>query len=314
MQHESFRRDRFHVVTMVSNPARFSSRYKLYLEFERRMELAGVNLWTVELQLGDRPFVVTSAANPRNIQLRHWDEIWHKENALNIAISRLPDNWETVAWVDADVEFVRQDWVEETLHQLQVYQVVQMFETAVDLGPSGQALATHKSFMSQYINNGALHPETAYQEWHPGFCWAARREAIDGMGGLYDRAILGAGDRHMALAFVGKAQVSFHPDTTSDYQRSIMLFQERCWTALRRDVGFVPGTVLHYWHGRKKDRRYWDRWEILVRNQYIPWQDVKPDSFGVLQLHDDFSERFVRLRDEIRAYFRSRHEDSIDLV
>lgn len=314
MQHESFRRDRFHVVTMISNPVRYSSRYKLYLEFEKRMEAEGVNLWTVELQLGDRPFCVTSAANPRNVQLRHWDELWHKENALNVAISRLPDDWETVAWIDADVEFVRKDWVEETLHQLQVYQVVQMFETAIDLGPNGQALATHKSFMSQYINNGAEFPETAYEEKHPGYCWAARREALDGIGGLFDRAILGAGDRHMALAFVGRAESSFHPDTTSDYKRSILLYQERCNVSLRRDVGYVPGTILHYWHGRKKDRRYYDRWRILVDNNYIPWKDVKYDSYGILQLHDDMTERFLKLRDSIRAYFRARNEDSIDLV
>lgn len=278
------------------------------------MKLAGVNLWTIEVQLGDRPFAITDAANPRNIQLRHWSELWHKENALNIAISRLPSDWETVAWVDADIEFIRPDWVEETLHQLQVYQIVQMFETAVDLGPTGQTISVHKSFMSQYINKGALFPETGYLEWHPGFCWAARREAIDAIGGLYDRAILGAGDRHMALAFVGQAQKSFHPDTSSDYQRSIMLFQERCWSSLRRDVGFVNGTVLHYWHGRKKDRRYYDRWQILVDNAYIPWKDVKANSYGILELHDDFSERFIRLRDEIRAYMRSRSEDSIDLT
>lgn len=313
MQHGSFHKHKFHVVTMISNPVRYSSRYELYQKFAKHMHESGVTLWTIELQLGDRPFAITHHHNKHHIQLRHWDELWHKENALNIAISRLPDDWETVAWVDADIQFVRRDWVEETIHQLQVYQVVQMFETAVDLGPSGQSLSVHKSFMSQYVNNGSLHPETTYQEWHPGFCWAARREAIDGMGGLYDRAILGAGDRHMALAFVGKAQLSFHPHTTSAYQKSIMLFQERCWTALRRDVGFVPGTILHNWHGRKKDRRYWDRWQILVKNRYIPWQDVKPNSYGVFQLHDDFSMRFIRLRDEIRAYFRQRNEDSCDL-
>ncbi len=314
MQHESYHRDKFHVVTMISNPARYESRYNLYFEFAKRMQDEEVNFWTIEVQLGDRPFCVTDHGNPRHIQLRHWSELWHKENALNIAISRLPPDWETVAWLDADIEFHRRDWVEETLHQLQVYQIVQMFETAVDLGPTGQAIAVHKSFMSQYIQKGACFPETNYQSWHPGFCWAARREAIDGIGGLFDRAILGAGDRHMALSFVGKAEKSFHPDTTSDYQRSIMLYQERCHTSIRKDVGCVNGTVIHYWHGKKRDRRYHDRWQILVKNKYIPWHDVKHNSYGILELHDDFSDRHVRLRDEIRAYMRARQEDSIDLI
>jgi hypothetical protein len=316
---------------MISNPVRFESRYRLYRKFARQMHHAKVNLWTVEVQTGDRPFAITDPCNPRHIQLRHWDELWIKENALNIGISKLPDDWETVAWVDADIEFVRKnwgdednhehvfhehhDWVTETLHQLQIYKIVQMFETAVDLGPSHQTLSVHKSFMSQYIKNGAIFHERRkdYCETHPGFAWAARREAIDDMGGLLDRAILGAGDRHMCLAFVGKAQLSFHPDTSSAYQQYIMDFQDKCEKSIRRDVGFVPGTILHYFHGKKRDRHYWDRWQILVKNQYQPYHDVKPNSYGILQLHDDHSPRFLRLRDEIRAYFRSRNEDSVDL-
>lgn len=309
----TFHRDRFHVVCMVSNPVRYKSRYELYRKFAEKMKAAGVTLWTCELQLGHRPFRVTDVCNPRHIQLRHHDELWHKENALNIAISRLPYDWRYVAWIDADIEFVSPGWVDECINQLQVYQVVQMFETAIDLGPTGQALATHQSFMSQYIKNHAYHPEGEYHEWHPGFAWACRREAFDAMGGLLGRVILGAGDRHMALAFIGKADCSFHPHTNGSYKHYIMNFQHRCERSLRRDVGFMPGTVLHQWHGKKKDRRYWDRWQILVKNKFEPYHDLKPNSYGVYQLHDDGSHRFRRLRDEIRHYFRQRSEDSIDL-
>ncbi len=334
MKHESFDRSKFHVITMVSNPVRYSSRYRLYRKFSRHMLDAKVNFWTVELQLGDRPFAVTDSCNPFHIQLRHWDEIWHKENALNIALSKLPDDWETVAWIDSDIEFVQKnwgeeenhtetfhehhDWVTETLHQLQVHKVVQMFETAIDLGPTGQALSVHQSFMSEYCKNGFGFPEKRkndagkyYQEFHPGYCWAARREAIDDMGGLLDRSILGAGDRAMALALVGRVDKSLHPETHSAYQNYVLDFQNKCEASIRRDVGFVKGTILHYFHGHKVDRKYWDRWKILVNNNFQPYHDLKPNSYGVLQLHDDGSARFRRLRDEIRAYFRQRNEDAI---
>jgi hypothetical protein len=313
MRYESFDRDKFHVVTMISNPANFSSRYRLFKKFETYIHQHTPNLTVCELQLGDRPFAITEANNPKHIQLRHWDELWHKENALNIAISRLPDDWETVAWIDADVEFLQKDWIGDTLNQLQVYKIVQMFDTAIDLGPDNQALQIHKSFMGQYIRKGAMHPETAYGEWHPGYAWAARREAIDDIGMLYDKAALGAGDRHMALAFVGKAELSFHQKTSSAYQQSIMDYQDRCWASLRRDVGFVPGSLVHDFHGKKKDRRYHDRWQVLIKNDYRPDTDLKRNSYGVFQLHDDLTLRSIRLRDEIRAYFRQRNEDSIDL-
>lgn len=332
MKHESFDRDKFHVITMVSNPVRFSSRYRLYRRFEKHMKDSGVNLWTVEVQLGDRPFAITDCTNKNHIQLRHWDEIWIKENAINLGAARLPDDWETVAWIDADVEFMQKnwgdkntheetfsedhDWVTETLHQLQVYKIVQLWDTAIDLGPNGEALSTHNSFMGQYIKNGARFPENVskgYHELHPGYAWACRREAFDEMGGLLDRAILGAGDRHMALALVGQAQMSFHPNTSGQYKDYIMEFQDRCEKSIRRDVGYVKGTILHYWHGTKANRNYWNRWQILVNNHYNPLKDVKPNCYGILQLHDDHSSRFLRLRDEIRAYFRQRNEDGTDL-
>lgn len=305
---------KFHVVTMISNSARFDSRFRLYKEFEQRMTAAGVQLTTIELAQGNRKYEVTEEGNPRHIQIKYYDELWLKENALNIAVSRLPYDWKYVAWIDADVQFMHPDWVQQCIHQLQVYQVVQMWEHAVDLGPNWETLHTHKSFMSEYIKRGAVHPEANYSEFHPGFAWACRREAFDMMGGLLERAILGAADRHMALALVGKAQYSFHPKLNSKYQEYILEYQNRCETSIRRDVGFVPGTVLHTWHGKKADRKYYDRWQILVTNDYQPYHDLKKNSYGLFQLNDDGTERFVRLRDQLRGYFRVRNEDSIDLV
>ena len=313
MRHESFNREHFHVVTMISNPALFSSRYRLFRNFEKYILKHTPNLWVCELQLGDRPFAITDANNPRHLQLRHWDELWHKENCISLLMARLPDDWETVAWIDADVEFLQEDWITDTLNQLQVYKIVQMFDTAIDLGPDNQVLQVHKSFMGQYIRKGATHPEKAYNELHPGYAWAARREAIDDIGGLFDKAVLGAGDRHMALSFVNKAELSFNKDTSSAYQQAIMDYQARCWSSLRCDVGYVPGSLKHMFHGKKKDRRYWDRWQVLIKNDYRPNVDLKRNSYGVYQLHDDMTLRSIRLRDEIRAYFRARSEDSIDL-
>jgi len=58
------------------------------------------------------------------------------------------------------------------------------------------------------------------------------------------------------------------------------------------------------------DRHYSDRWKILVDNKYNPESDLKRDAQGLYSLTD----RSPGLRDGIRTYFRSRNEDSIDLV
>jgi hypothetical protein len=145
--------------------------------------------------------------------------------------------------------------------------------------------------------------------WHPGFAWACRREAFDALGGLMDWALLGAADNHMAKAHIGDAHHSVHPDIHPRYHEMVLEWQARSLRHLQRNVGVVNGTLLHHWHGKKKDRRYWDRWRILVDNQYNPDTDLKRDWQGVWQLTD----RSWRLRDQVRLYFRGRREDSIDV-
>ena len=198
----------------------------------------------------------TECGNPRHLQVRTWDEIWHKENMMNLGIQRLPSDWEYVAWIDADIQFQREDWIEETIHQLQHYMIVQMFQTAIDMAPDGCALATHYGFCYSYHTN---RPYTSkyYPNWHPGYCWAARREAIDYLGGLIDQAILGAGDRHMALALVGQGAASVEKRLHPNYHDMLSRWEEQANRYIRRDIGFVPGSIFHHWHGKKKDRRYY---------------------------------------------------------
>jgi hypothetical protein len=148
------------------------------------------------------------------------------------------------------------------------------------------------------------------KEMHPGFAWACRREAWDEMGGLADLNILGAGDRITALALVGKAEYSLHPDCTDAYKKWVMDYQDRLLHLVRKDVGYVKGTIVHHWHGKKKDRKYWDRWQILVKNKYDPFLDIRRDWQGLIQI-DDYQK--PQLRDDIRRYMAVRNEDSIDL-
>lgn len=322
MRFEAFDRDKTHVITMISNPMRYGSRVKLFRKFEKHIHEHTPNLWVCELQNGSRPFTVTEQDNPQHLQLRTESVLWHKENCLNLIIQKLPSDWENVVWIDADIRFENLgqvdeetgdrygDWLEEIIQELQISKVVQCFETAIDLGPNGEALAIHKSFMSQYVRNGYIHPDKPYSAYHPGFCWAARRSAIDAIGGLYDRSILGSGDRNMAMALIGKVALSYNDQISESYKRDLADYERECTQNIRFNVGFVKGTIFHDWHGRKKDRRYADRWKILVKHEYDPDRDIKRDWQGVYC----FTERKPYLEADVKSYFSSRNEDSIDLT
>jgi hypothetical protein len=78
-------------------------------------------------------------------------------------------------------------------------------------------------------------------------------------------------------------------------------------------MGYVPGLIVHGWHGKKASRKYWDRCKILTDTQFDPTTDVARDWQGIYQLVDDGSPRSILLRDSIRSYFRSRNEDGTEL-
>lgn len=154
-------------------------------------------------------------------------------------------------------------------------------------------------------------PRIAY--WHhPGFAWAARREAIDTLGGLFDVAVVGEADYIMAKALVGEASDVLYPGVSAGYRKAVMDWQVEA-EKLRINFGYVPGTVLHGFHGSKSKRAYWSRCDILTQTQFDPSVDLKHDWQGLHQLVDDGTPRSILLRDTIRKYFRSREEDATSL-
>ncbi len=312
----------FHVITMISNPARYLSRYRIYRQWIEAMKTSGVNVVTVEVAFGDRPFEVTERNNVNHVQLRTKDELWIKENAINIGKQYICQVWPDAkyfAWIDADVFPMRtmRDWLLETVQQLQHYHIVQMFDHAVDLDPTYSIMSKpHQSFMSAYVKSGFKIPTVEghwyyYGHGHPGYAWAATRESMDNLGGLIDFAILGAADRHMALALINNVEHSVPAGISEPYKKMLMKWQDRANRHIKLDVGYVPGGIYHYFHGKKKDRKYADRWKILVDCAYDPETDLKKDAQGIYQI-EDHDARQIRLRDLLRAYFRSRNEDSID--
>lgn len=310
---------KFHVVTIISNPIRYQSRYDLYGIFSEDIERKGAQLWTIEMQTGARLQKVTEKSNPRHIQT--WasalpGELWHKENLINLAIQQLtiqcPD-WRYVAWVDADCKF-EPNAIHETAQRLQHFDVVQMWSHAIDLGPNQEQVgSTHTSYMYAHWHDIEIRGSQSYTKGgHPGFAWAARREAVNRLGGIPDFAILGSGDRHFCTAMVGRVHESVHGDMHPSYHRHLNIFQDRAEKNIRRNVGYVPGVIRHLWHGKKSNRGYASRWQILVRHQFNPDTDIKRDVSGLWQLVSE-TPRQLALRDDMRKYFRARNEDSIDV-
>lgn len=304
---------KLYVITPIFNPWRYNSRialYKNFVEYMRPFEERGeVELHTIEIAFRDRPFTVTDPNNCKHIQLRSEYELWLKECSINVAMQRLPQDWEYVAWIDADIQFARPDWAKEAVQLLQHYDWLQMFSQAIDLSPNFEVIKQHQGIVSAWMDNKFNKTKTDYLNKHPGFAFCARRDALDKVGGLYDFSLLGAGDRNMVTALMGNYRISVPDGMSAGYYESLDLWQSRADRWIKGNIGFMPGMIMHYWHGKKVDRKYVDRWKILARHQYDPELDVYRDTTGLYRL----TERNLDFHYDLRNYFASRHEDSIDL-
>ncbi len=343
------------IVGVVSNPVRYGIRYNLFFKWLERLQRAGkLNIFIVEVQQGEREFVCTQKENPCHLQMRTTDELWIKENMINLGIQKIVTGVdvqvagikaEYVAWLDTDLYFEHETTFHlETLHQLQTYDIVQMWETAVDLGPTGQIISAipHQSFMSCYRKYGkdayklgsnmsiSSYYNSFTQEkvapvkrpyYHPGFAWAAKISKLSKIGMLPDRCIIGASDHHLAMCTIGLGEHSVPADFAKDspyYLEMIMDYQRKIGREIQGRIGYVNGSLYHWYHGKKAKRNYWGRWDVLrpkkdgkgnvTEKAFDPYLDVYADAQGLLQLDGEKP----MLRDMCHDYFRARQEDSID--
>jgi hypothetical protein len=350
-----------YAVVPIFNPYRWKSRWKLAARAIKHFMESGAIVYVVEAAFGQREFALDELAahkelgdcrpiadalapdcdhddehrgQHRYIRIRTKDELWLKENLVNVGVGFLPADWRYVCWLDADITFIRPNWVGETIHKLQHYAFLQMFSHARDVAPSYEILpasyphADGLGFVRAHldgqlaaaVNVGlpAAMLKTPAADYYggrvwPGLCWATSRPYWDGVGGLLDIAVWGGADWHMAHALVGKRDTMMRSDLSVSYRAAVNAWADRCDRVVRRNVGAMTGTVLHHWHGRKTDRGYNTKHELLAQTGFDPTKHLKRDWQGVYQLHDDGSDNFLALRDGFRRVALTRHEDAIDL-
>jgi hypothetical protein len=293
-----------YVVLPYFNFCGFKRRRDLFIEFVERMKrVKGIRIVISE--------VVGPARLPcfkgimHHLTFETSSRIWLKENLINIAIKQLPATWKYVAWIDADITFINPKWVQETLDELEQYSIVQMFQTAVNIGLKGEVFKVDKSFGYMLRGSGTPYVKNdKYGFWHPGYAWACTRDAWIQTGGLLDWAILGSGDRHMAMALIGKVLDSAPGNIHENYRAMLREFQHACKGLT---LGYVSGTIIHHWHGSLENRRYKERWDILTQNRFDPLVDIgERGDNGLIQLTKSGRRMVV----DLDNYFMGRLEDN----
>jgi hypothetical protein len=298
--------EKLHVIVVISNPCEFVRRYILLNQFIKRIqeEEDNVELYVVELAYGKQKHMVTKSNNKNHLQLRVECPLWHKENMINVAVQKLlPKDFKAFAWIDSDIEFENISWAKDTLKLLNGYKdVVQMFSHCVDMDKNETTLNLFTGFGYSYSKKKSFCTR-GLDYWHPGFAWAMTRKAYKKLGGIYDKGVLGAGDNIMAYSFIHNAHKINHAKYSNDYNESMLGFQEKA-KGLR--LGYVPGVIRHHFHGKKKNRKYMERTDILAKHQYSPTTYISYDENGLIVPTESFPEDFKK---DIMVYFYERKED-----
>lgn len=270
----------FDFVGWKSWPARFE-------ESKHRHRENGLPVFDVEVGMAPAPRTSASLylrATARNV-------LWQKERLWNLVESRLPAEFDAVAFVDADVVFDDPRWAHKADRALRSAVVLQPFSECHAGRGSPQSVC--KVFLESGQGTGA-----------PGFAWAARRDWLRQLGGVYDRDITGGGDAVFASAVLGTGW----RDTFCRLSPAQFLHAKAYMRAAKVNgsVACVEGTIRHLNHGTVRSRYYADRSVATVAAGFDPERDVTIDENGLLAWtgEDAFLHR------SIDTYFRKRDDDT----
>jgi hypothetical protein len=302
-------------ITSFFNPVGYKQRVSIYRIFRANR---AVPLVRVELAF-DGHFELTSADADILVQISGGALLWQKERLLNIALRSVPQNINTIAWIDCDVIFESQDWARDAELQLAKVNIVQLFSDLVDLSPedrqpknNGRKLPATGHGIVSAIKSGAItHLGTATATWQSirafptGVAWAARREVLE-KHGLYDALIIGGGDSAMIHAIYGQFEQETQLHHLNKARREHYLRWARPYNrTIAEKVDSVPGRIYHLWHGKFIHRRNRERHRLLANFDFDPDADLMVGPNGAWQ----WARPRPDLEDFLKGYFISRGED-----
>lgn len=284
------------VLTTFFNPNNYINIKYNYLKFSEKIK-EKADLFPIELSFNDEFFI----QDENVIQIYGTEDniLWQKERLLNIALENLPEEYTNVAWIDCDVLFENENWVDEINEKLNDYKVLQLYENAKRLNDNGGIDRVSEGIVKR-ISKTDIVEENLYGI--PGFAWAIRREVIDEIKFL-DTQIIGGGDALMFFSFFGMSNTIHHKKMNKEWHDVYMDWFSRAYFMVDESVNYITGDIIHLYHGKMTNRNYDKRYQILSHNNFNPKNDLLLDESGLWKLNDKI------IVEKMSKYFESRDED-----
>jgi GR25 family glycosyltransferase involved in LPS biosynthesis len=285
------------VITTFYNPKKYVNIRYNYLKFSEKIK-EKADLFPIELSFDgdffiDDENVIQIKGDKKNI-------LWQKEVLLNLALDKIPKEYTNIAWVDCDIIFENENWVEECNYKLNDYKVVQLYEWAKRLGPNSEIEMTSRGIISRIHEINKV--DINLSKGIPGFAWAIRREVIDEIKFL-ETQIIGGGDSLMFYSFFGIKRGFQTEQMNEKWFKKFSDWSDKAFENIDKSVSFVSGEITHLYHGSKKNRNYNKRYDILNKYEFDPLMDLSKDKNGIWELNNK------QISKELEKYFEDRNED-----
>lgn len=308
------RADALWVITVYYNPCGYASRRSTYDTFISTMRQSRINVLTIECAFGEDPFQLPDT--PDVTRIRSHSLLWQKERLINIGAMYLPKSCLYVAWIDCDVVFMNQNWARDTCALLaDSCTVVQLWENCVRLGKGNhlpEPVDRPTSFAAVTTHDRSTLDRDRYdQHGHTGYAWAMRREIFDQVG-LYEHAVSGSADHFMAHAIYGHYGFCIENALKHDAKQlgNLKRWGDSFYPLVQGKFGFVPGEIMHLWHGTHDRRDYFRRMWKITEYGFDPDSDLIARPGRPLEWRQDVLTEKPQLVNYFAEYFKSRQEDT----
>lgn len=284
-----------HICVPLFNPINCKYRCDNINKTIQNINLEKSIVYVVELCYGDQ----TSNFSCNNQNIKHVvfntnSILWHKENLINLCLKKLlPQDWNYFAWIDGDVLFSDKLWIDKTIKLLQTNDVLQLFSTCYFLNQNEQVEKMQSGCVHSVLNKKG-------DVGHSGYAWAMSKNCYNKIGGLYENAIIGGGDKWMSIAFLQKPNWSWF-----DFQSNNLItnFKRYYFNCKNIKFNYLNQQIFHLYHGELENRRYNERHLALKESLFDPEKHLQKNKDEILEYNDSCPNNIKKY---IIDYFMSR--------
>jgi len=277
-----------------SDPDNYPLLYEHHKSFQNYIKSQFIPFINLEAIYQGQAFQVTVPNNePFDIQIIHDQIFLKRQNLLNVAIRKLPSDWQYAAWMDVHQTFINQYWFEEFVYKLEHYSTVQPFMNKISLNIMNES-AINKNFMSSFYNSFLYKDFSIKDPFNSDNLFGIRREVYENIEYLLDECILGLCDYvYVTTSLDQNLEVS--KNDNASWKRYISKFGpwiNKARGAFNGRRSYIRGTTMCFEHEREEQ----DYLIIISAVQFLFDQerDIYRDQNLTIYLNNSYLEKIIR--------------------